>query len=363
MISLRGKDKLMQDMFLKFIDSKAIRTHCRSYQFAPSEQAVLIAQSRKRPVEEKLEVLEYLRDNFSEKDFEAEKVGMFGEDELMTFRERLAYYIDGLKKSLALKNASEGYVFITDEREEGDEYIDEKYYTSYADAYEDIVSRYKDNSYFFSEFRHEYRLRIMPEGSWEGVCHCFDNDLNLVIADPVLPNDEPPCLDISQYYVWLPLLFKKGDIVKARDDRSGWIDNVTYGVFYYPDDGSDDHLVYLRRLRRESGDCNDMSTILEIFTPSYDSALGGSFNFCHKNVLDLDYPDESDIDKIDYGTKLLAAALDDEYKSFRLIDLLKDYSHGYIANHKYYFDPDKYLKAKIKRLHTDTPRCRIPLQD
>ena len=108
MISLRGKDKLMQDMFLKFIDSKAIRTHCRSYQFAPSEQAVLIAQSRKRPVEEKLEVLEYLRDNFSEKDFEAEKVGMFGEDELMTFRERLAYYIDGLKKSLddAFKFAS-----------------------------------------------------------------------------------------------------------------------------------------------------------------------------------------------------------------------------------------------------------------
>ena len=342
----------MQDMVLKFIDSKAIRTHCRSYQFAPSEQAVLIAQSRKRPVEEKLEVLEHLRDNFSEKDFETEKVGMLYEEDMMTFSERLAYYIDGLKKSLALKNASEGYVFITDEREEEDEYIDEKYYTSYADAYEDIASRYKDSSCFYPELRYEYRLRIMPEGSCDGVCHCFDNDLNLVIADPVLPNDEPPCLDISQYYIWLPLPFKKGDIVRVRD-CFGWRDDVLYGVFFYPDDETDKRSVYLRGLNRKRGDYTDMSTILEIFLPSDNSALGGSFSFCHKNVLDLDYPDESDIDKIDYGTKLLAAALDDECH-YRLINLLKDYSHGYIANHKYYFDPDKYLKAKIKNRYIDT---------
>ena len=88
----------MSDNFLKFIDSHAIRSHIQAYPFTPAEQAVLIAQSCTRPVDEKLAALEYLYEKYTAEEFGAEKVGMFGENEMMTFRDRLAYYIKGLKK-------------------------------------------------------------------------------------------------------------------------------------------------------------------------------------------------------------------------------------------------------------------------
>lgn len=321
----------MSDKFLKFIDSHAIRTHIKTYLFTPAEQAVLIAQGCTRPVDEIIAVLEHLYDNYSAEEFRAEKVGMFGENEMMTFRDRLAYYIKGLKNSFALRSASQGYVFIAADCEENFEYSGERYYTSYAAAYEDIASRYKEHSANFPEVSYEYRIRIMPEGSLGGIDHYFDNGLNLVSADPVLPlDDDLPCVDISQYYVWLPLPFKKGDIVKVTY-RCGYKFMTQYAVFAYPDDESDERFLQQRNLRRQNGDSSDMGTILEYFVPSDDSPLGGCFESEHESVLNLDYPDESDIGKIDYATIMLAAALDDKYNDYHLIDLLKEYSQGAIA--------------------------------
>ena len=230
----------MSDNFLEFIDSHEIRSHIQTYPFTPAEQAVLIAQSCTRQVDEKLAALEYLYEKYSAEEFGAEKVGMFGENEMMTFPDRLAYYIKGLKNSLALRSVSQGYVFIAADCEENFEYSGERYYTSYAAAYEDIASRYKEHSGDFPEVSYEYRIRIMPEASLGGIDHYFDNGLNLVSASPILPdNDDLPCVDISQYYVWLPLPFKKGDIVKVTY-RCGYKFMTQYAVFAYPDDGSDE---------------------------------------------------------------------------------------------------------------------------
>ena len=300
----------MSDNFLKFIDSHAIRSHIKTYPFTPAEQAVLIAQGCTRPVDEKIAALEHLYDNYSAEEFGAERVGMFCDEDPKEFRGRLAHYIEGLKNSLALSSASQGYVFIAADCEENFEYSGERYYTSYAAAYEDIASRYKEHSANFPEVNYEYRIRIMPEGALDGIDHYFDNDLNLVSASLILPdNDDLPFVDISQFYVWLPLPFKKGDIVKVTY-RCGFRFMTQYAVFAYPDDESDERFLQQRKLRRQNGDSSDMGTILEYFVPSDDFSVGGCFESEHESVLDLDYPNKSDFNNIDYGTKLLAAALD-----------------------------------------------------
>lgn len=336
--------------FPKFIDSHAISSHIKTYPFTPAEQSVLISQSCTSSVDEKLEALEYLYEKYSEEEFGAEMVGMFGDNDLMPFRERLKQYIDGIKKSLALKTASDGYVFITSECEEGFEYSDEKYYTSYTAAYNDIVSRHNYLSTEVSDCSHEYRIMIMPEGQRCGLCHYYDDGLMLVSADPVLPNDDDlPVLDISQYYVWVPLPFKKGDIVKVTH-RCGWKYMSWYAVFSYPDDESDEKFRHLRERLRRNGDRSDRNTILEYFVSSDESSVGGCFESEDNEVLELDYPNESDLDRIDYATKVLAAALDDNYNDYRLIDLLHDHSQGLVAKEKCCIDVDGYLREKIKKI-------------
>ncbi len=58
---------------LPFIDSPDIREFNKHTKFLPAEQAVLIAVSKTKTVEEKLEVLQYLADQYSDNEFGTEK--------------------------------------------------------------------------------------------------------------------------------------------------------------------------------------------------------------------------------------------------------------------------------------------------
>lgn len=335
--------------FLTFIDSQAIREHIRkiNYEFTPAEQAVILTHSYDHTVEEKLAVLEYLCEKYTEKGFGADKVGMFGFGDVMPFRERLENYIKGVKASIALKDVSEGYVFIVSECEEGYEYrdYDRKYFTSYNDAYKYIKELKKEHSDESPEYRYEYRITAMPVGAASGYWHTFDNELRLVNAAPILPfDDDFPVLDISEYYVWIPLPFRKGDMVRIRY-RCRWCFKQEYGVFSWQENEADERFQRMRRIHRERGDHSDMFYPIDCFIEKEDLTVGGTFGYDHYYPLDLDYLELSDLDKVNCGTKYLAMALDDN-NSYSLKDLLCDYSWEYFKCR----DLDKaddYLRKRI----------------
>lgn len=338
--------------FLTFIDSQAIREHIRKikYEFTPAEQAVILTHSYDRTAGEKLEALEYLYSAYSEEEFGADKVGMFGDNSGMTFREKLGHYINGVKASLALKEAADGYVFIACECEEGYEYSDHdrRYFSCYADTYKYIKELKAENSSELPERRYEYRIIVMPIGAISGYWHTYDNELELVNAEPILPiDDDLPMLDISEYYVWIPLPFGKGDIVRIRH-RSTWCFKQGYGVFSWQEDETDERFQRMRRIHRKRGDHTDMFYPVDSFIEEDDSTVGGTFGYDHYYILDLDCCNESELDKITYGTKYLAMAFDED-SDYTMMNLLYDYSGGYIKRKDCYIDADKYLSEQLRR--------------
>ncbi len=346
------KETTMTYDFLSFIDSEAIREHIRktNYEFTPAEQAVILTHSYEHTVEEKLEALEYLYGKYTEEEFGADKVGMFGDGDTMPFRERLRNYIVGIGASLALKEASEGYVFIACECEEGYEYDghDKRYFSCYADAYKQLKELKAENSAEFPECRYEYRIIVMPVGAIRGYRHNYDNEFRLVYVEPILPlDDDFPVLDISEYYVWIPLPFKKGDLVKARL-RSGERFGEEIGVFDGDDDETDKLFLIWREIHRMEGNSIDMLCPLERFRDQWNHPLGGDFFRDEFDPLKLDYCNDDDLRHLAYGTKALAMATD-ENSWYTMKDLLYDYSRGLIKKRDCPVDVHEYLREKLRR--------------
>ncbi|SFB66534.1 hypothetical protein [Ruminococcus albus] len=318
--------------FLSFIDSKTIREYIRKtgYKFTPAEQAVIMANSYNKTVGEKLAALEYLYAKYTDKDFGEDKVGTFYGESEMTFRQKLRIYIDSVKESLVLRESAQGYIFIVAVCEEGYSYSDcEKiYFSSYQQAYEYLKAK---KEYYVDEISGcicEYRITAKPEGERYCYDHTYDNEFRLVSADAVLPiNDELPELDISKYYVWLPLPFKKGDLVRIRYANS-WCFKKEYAVFSWEEDEKDERFIRKRERHRKQGDYTDMFYPLDHFIEENDSSIGGTFSYDHYYPLDLDYPEISELDNVNCGTKYLAMALDDN-SGYSLKELLSDYSWGY----------------------------------
>lgn len=166
-----------------------------------------------------------------------------------------------------------------------------------------------------------------------------------VSADAVLPiDDEQPELDISQYYVWLPLPFKKGDLVRIRY-VDAWCFKQEYAVFSWEADEKNARFLLMREKHRRQGDYTDMFYPLDYFIEEKNTPIGGTFSYDHYYPLDLDYPEIGELDKVNCGTKYLAMALDDN-SGYSLKELLSDYSWGYFRCR----DLDKaddYLRKKI----------------
>lgn len=59
---------------LQFIDSPDIREFNKHTKFMPAEQAVLTAVSKRKTVEEKMDALQYLADQYTEDEFGTEKI-------------------------------------------------------------------------------------------------------------------------------------------------------------------------------------------------------------------------------------------------------------------------------------------------
>ena len=117
--------------------------------FTSAEQAVLIAKSRKRTVEEKIDALQYLADHYSEEEFQNDicKIGNYCERTDGKFRDCIIKTITVWREILQDRNKSDGYVYAAHINEKDfvrDELSEYCFFFSYEKAFEFIMMQKKE---------------------------------------------------------------------------------------------------------------------------------------------------------------------------------------------------------------------------
>lgn len=224
--------------FLKFIDSPDIREFNKDAMFTPAEQAVLISMSYKTTVEEKIEALQYLVDNYTEEEFHKDsiKCGWASGDGGVRIRDVILETIRVWKCALDARFHNNNFIYLAEiyEREHWGGNSIYSYFSDYDKAYKYLV---KTKKYYTDEIERDYdepiilygvirRVRLDADDTWDHEHYLFDHDMRLVS----LINDEDrgdiPYL-INEYLAFVPLPFKKGDIVKVES----LCHPTYYGVF------------------------------------------------------------------------------------------------------------------------------------
>lgn len=224
--------------YLKFIDSAQVREYNKDTRFTPAEWSLIVAGSMTTTVEEKLEALQYLLENYTEQDFAEESVnvgpGHSVYQSYLPCKENVRETVWIWEETLADRYDSTGSVFAAGYGEKEKSWLREtgkyRFFPNYEKAYmylREIREERRKRENFRKEemFGEIYRLKAGEEEDWDG--YIFDGDLRMV---EVLPDgdrchradgsyisllDEP-----EEYNVFVPLPFKKGDIIKVEDNRT-----------------------------------------------------------------------------------------------------------------------------------------------
>ena len=226
---------------LQFIDSPDIREFNRHTKFLPAEQAVLVAVSKTKTVEEKLEALQYLADQYSDNEFGTEKVYEYWcTDKRESFRDTVMETIQIWRDILKDRYDSEGYVYAMTLGEKGfvqRDFYEYCFFSSYGKAYESMVSgkqHYLNDEDLRDTQTYGEILRIRVDEQEfmrsDYDAYCFDNELRLIEVlgrdRRVKKGDEYYGL-VSDYSIYVPLPFVPGDIVKY----GSLLCEAQYGVF------------------------------------------------------------------------------------------------------------------------------------
>lgn len=273
---------------LDFIDSQAIREYNQETCFNIAEQAILIAESKKKKVTEKLEALQELVEKHSEEEFsEAEKnLGKTWGIEI-SFRTAVLNTIQMYTEVLQarFKNERMIYAACLEEKEcRHDDMTDHLFFSSYEKAYE-YLKKYKQE-YMEDEdlsrvqfFGKIYRIRMDEEfkvGYSHRLVDCdeyyFNHDLelvNVVGRNDRIEGDFEEYSDLTSrdWSMFIPLPFKNGDIVKVADPFRDTYYGVFVGEWKRPD--KHDQLsmtigidVYIAENGKDRFDCTDDTEIL-----------------------------------------------------------------------------------------------------
>lgn len=231
----------MNHDILKFIDSPDVREFNKNTVFTPAQQVILVSRSEKTTVFEKIEMLEYLLNTYTEEEF--------GEDSIifdcmwnrcMSFYENTKHMVRMWKDILADREVQDGSIYVArfEEREffyeRGDE---EHYFSSYENAYAYI----KEEKEEYLDIEKDHGKPIPMVGFIErvvldeDVCdiYWFDNDLNLVKVfgreERYALSEEVRIEPFDHFIFHLPLPFHVGDILKMETLKN----EPVYGVVYY----------------------------------------------------------------------------------------------------------------------------------
>lgn len=226
---------------LEFIDSPDIRTFHQKTVFTPAQQAVLVMRSGKKTVDEKIEMLEYLIDIYSETEFDDGSVVCdYVYDTDISFYENIKYTMKIWKDMLCDRTEDNGYLYAANlmEKEIFPERESYRYFSSYEKAYE-YLKKEKD-SYLKSEYLKDIPtvgiiLGIKPdtENRWDNDEYWFDSDMNLIEIsgrnERYQISKNKTVQPVFSYAFHLELPFHVGDIVKAESFQRPPL----WGVIYY----------------------------------------------------------------------------------------------------------------------------------
>lgn len=218
---------------LEFIDSPVIREFHKNTVFAPEEQAVLIVNSDKRTIEEKIPALEYLLETYPDYD-----APLYGDGWGKNFRELTQNTLKKWKALLAARYKQTGYVYMAELLEKNTAFCHTGYgnlYTDYDKAY-DFLQKEKQEYLDDEDDTETYglikRIKLNPEEDQDAYRHgeyYFNNENKLVRVDGFLDELEEVTLwdELENASFFLELPFKAGDIIKVKS-----LCNPTYyGVF------------------------------------------------------------------------------------------------------------------------------------
>ncbi len=257
---------------LDFIDSKDIREYNRETRFTPMEQAVLIAHSRKRMVDEKLAAWKTLLDTYKEEDFEATCHGKRRFSKEKSNWQILSYTITAYETALALQGCSDGVIFEASHIESDFPGSRQpRYFPDYHSALtfirEEKQSYLDDEELRSCETEARIVRKVFGTDCSQDTIYYFDNDLRMIDITPGQAAwSSADCL-LDELFVYVPLPFQKGDIL--RSIRPG---KVEYGILCYtPDEQSFSKAI-------DYGDASDMILSLDQFEPDGER---GYFDYCH----------------------------------------------------------------------------------
>lgn len=223
---------------LDFIDSKAVRDFNQDTKFLPAEQAILVSESQKTTVEEKLSALQEILYTYQEQEFLYQHY-----DEEINFRQIIVNTIKLWEEALSRRQERDpAYVYGANftEKDFNEKIYEKKYFfTSYEKAYQYLVKEkqyYLDNDDLRDCITTGTIQRIkLDETVWGYTdTYFFDDQLRLVAVRPQerLKENYPggdlcDTFPMGEYEMFIPAPFKQGDIVKVESP----FHKTQYGVF------------------------------------------------------------------------------------------------------------------------------------
>ena len=308
---LRGVVKLFD--VLDFIDSPSIRAHNRNTVFSPAAQAVLIANSCKVSLEEKIVALEKLVSSYTEEAFSTDGVFTGGVQwNIAKFYDVVKKMIALWKQTLAVKNESDGYVYAAFFREKGfwDNEAD-GYFSNFDKAYryiEEEKQYYVQDEDLCKIENFAYIQRIKPD-TQEVDRYDFNNNMCLFRVWPCkeryiqagLKNEENL---VEDCFVSIPLPFKKGDILKLTE--------VFYESYY--------GVLLFDTLEWNIEAINPDGTDMKVWLGIWDEKRG-CFNYSDEaNLLGLSFADDIPKETLQMLNKISCRSEDD---SLDILSLLR----------------------------------------
>lgn len=207
---------------LDFIDSKDIREHNANTQFTPMEQAVLIYHSCHTTVDDKMTAWRELLERYGEDDF---KILNYGERQFVrrSNRQLVEDTVRRYEAALSSRYTASNVIFAASFEEIGHPRPDElSYFTDYDSAFAFIEA--EKQSYFDDEDLKDVQtkarisiVQLNDKNRRDSTWFDFDTDLRMTGLFPCYSGDEDGMdnegLDMA--YIYVPVPFKKGDILKT----------------------------------------------------------------------------------------------------------------------------------------------------
>lgn len=246
---------------LNFIDNEEIREYNRNTLFTPMEQAILIRHSLRTSVEQKLSAWKMLLEQYSEKDFQDSYVGHMADTDV-NFMTVVQKEIERYERAFSYQYAVENAVFGARLYEEDfpEQSVENRFFSTYEKAF-NYLKREKQ-SYLNDEDLKDVRTKGAIDIKWldqdeacDSVTFYFDNQLTITKVEADF-NDDNEWPDMTMYSAYVPLPFKKGDILKSIEKQCDG--ESTYGVLAH--EVNDERMI---RFLRNYGDSSDMSVTLD----------------------------------------------------------------------------------------------------